>query len=94
MAEAGGDFTFVRDGYVARARLEQARGAWDAALDSMHKAELVARRSSHNLDIRLINAWRARLCLARGDLGAAVEWAQASGLRAEGPASSCANTSI
>lgn len=86
MAEAGGDFTFMRDGYVARARLEQVRGQWEAALATIHQAELLARRSQHNLDLRLISAWRARLCLARGDVGAAVEWAQASGLRADDPA--------
>lgn len=84
-AEAGGDFTFMRDGYVARARLDQARGAWDSALAYMAKAEQVARRSTRNNDGLLLAAWRARICLAQGDVRAAAEWAQASGLRADDP---------
>jgi LuxR family maltose regulon positive regulatory protein len=84
-AEAGGDFTFVRDGYVARARLEQARGDWDAALAAMARAEQIAHRSSTNRDITLLAAWRARLCLAQGDVAAAVEWAMTSGLSAGDP---------
>ncbi len=85
LAETGGDFTFMRDGYVARARLDQARGAWDSALAYMAKAEQVARRSTTNKDLLLLAAWRARICLAQGDLRAAGEWAASSGLRADDP---------
>ena len=82
-AEASGDFTFLRDGYVARARLAQARGAWEPALASIAQAEAVARRSATNTDLALLAAWRARICLAQGDRRAASEWAAASGLRAD-----------
>jgi LuxR family maltose regulon positive regulatory protein len=84
-AEAGGDFTFLRDGYVARARLAQARGAWDQALASMAQAEAVARRSTTNTDGQLLAAWRARICLAQGDVRAAGAWAAGSGLRVDDP---------
>jgi hypothetical protein len=65
LAEAGGDFTFLREGYLARARLEQARADWDAALLYTDKAEQVARRSSRNRDLDVIRAFRARLWLAQ-----------------------------
>ncbi len=84
-AEAGGDFTFMRDGYVARARLAQARGQWAAAREAMAQAEQVARRSRTNRDVPLLAAWRARLAVAEGDRPAALAWAAASGLSPDDP---------
>ncbi len=84
LAESGGDFTFVRDGYIAGARVEQARGNWDAALAVIHKAERVVGRSESNHDIALVAAWRARLCMAQGNLAAARRWAHDSRLNADG----------
>jgi LuxR family maltose regulon positive regulatory protein len=49
----------------------------------MARAEQVVRRSPTNRDIVLLAAWRARLCLAQGDLAAAAEWAAGSGLSAD-----------
>jgi LuxR family maltose regulon positive regulatory protein len=84
-AEAGGDFTFLRDGYVAQARLAQARGDWANARRCIARAEQVARRSLSNRDIPLMAALRARLSVAEGDLPAALDWAAASGLSADDP---------
>ena len=80
VAEAGGDFTFVRDGYIACARLGQARGDLDCALDFIRKAEGIARRSSSNYDMVLTAAWRARLNVMLGNRAAARHWLQTSGL--------------
>src|SRR5204862_1787777 len=71
-------------GYLALARLQQARGDYPAAratlaslADETHRrgfaAHLVARAAAE----------RARLALAAGDLDAAAAWARASGLTAE-----------
>jgi LuxR family maltose regulon positive regulatory protein len=84
LAESGGDCAFLRDGYVARARLEQSLGKWDCALVSVRKAEQVVRRHRPAWDTALVEAWQARLWLARGDLPAAERWARASGLTAGG----------
>ncbi len=80
LAELGGDFVFLRDGYLARARLEQALGNLDEALAFVHKAEQVVRRHQSSWEMLLVEAWRARLCLARGDQTGAAVWAQTCGL--------------
>jgi LuxR family maltose regulon positive regulatory protein len=82
LAERGGDFTFVRDAYLARARLDQARGDWDSALAYAGRAEQVARRSASNRDLSLVSAFRARLLVAKGQVDLAAEWARASGVEA------------
>ncbi len=76
LAEAGGDFVFVRDAYLARARLDWARGDLDSAMCDIRRARQVARGSStwH------IDAMCAHLQIARGNLAAAEYWAQQSGL--------------
>jgi LuxR family maltose regulon positive regulatory protein len=79
LAERGGDFVFRRDGYVARARLEQALGNWDAAGVFIEKAMRVARRSN----TAQVEAWQARLWLGQGNLAAAENWAQTAGLYAD-----------
>ncbi|MEP7357435.1 MAG: LuxR C-terminal-related transcriptional regulator, partial [Anaerolineales bacterium] len=82
LAERGGDFTFMRDAYLARAGLDQARGDWDSALDYAGRAEQVARRSASNRDLSLISALRARLLVSNGQVDQAAEWARASGVEA------------
>ena len=81
LAERGGDFVFLRDGYLAHARLEWARGNLARALAFVQKAEQVVRRHQCGWELALVEAWRARLWLAQGDLAAASQWAQAYGLR-------------
>jgi LuxR family maltose regulon positive regulatory protein len=80
LAEMGGDFVFLRDGYLARARLEQALGNPDEALAFVHKAERVVQRHRCPWETALVGLWRARLCLARGDRAGAAAWALTCGL--------------
>ena len=46
-----------------------------SALAIIQKAEQVARRSPTSIDIAYMQAWRARLHLAQGNLAAAERWA-------------------
>ena len=80
LAEMGGDFVFLRDGYLARARLEQALGNLDEALAFVHKAERVVEHHRSPWEKALVGLWKARLCLARGDGRGAEAWAETCGL--------------
>ena len=70
----------VVPGYIALARVRQAQGDPDGAFEALRNVELVA------LNSRISplwkgraeswgQAWRARLCMAQGDLRAAARWA-------------------
>jgi LuxR family maltose regulon positive regulatory protein len=83
LAERGGDFVFLRDGYLARARLELALGNADEALAFVHRTEQVVQSHRCTWETALIGIWKARLCLARGDLAGAAAWAKTCGLSAE-----------
>jgi LuxR family maltose regulon positive regulatory protein len=80
LAEMGGDFVFLRDGYLARARLELALGDLDDALASVQKAEQVVQYHRCAWETALVGLWQARLCLARGDLAGAATWSRTCGL--------------
>jgi LuxR family maltose regulon positive regulatory protein len=80
LAEMGGDFVFVRDGYLARARLELALGNLDAALAFVHKAEKVVQHHRCAWETAMVGLWRAWLCLAQGDLAGAAAWSRTCGL--------------
>jgi LuxR family maltose regulon positive regulatory protein len=82
LAELGGDFVFLRDGYIAHARLEQTLGNLDEALAFIGKAAKVVRQHRSTWETALVEAWRARLWLAQGNLVAAGRWAQTCGLAA------------
>jgi LuxR family maltose regulon positive regulatory protein len=82
LAERGGDFVFLRDGYLARARLALALGSEDEALAFVHKAEQVVQRHRCDWEEALVRTWKARVCLAGGDPGGAMAWLQTSGLSA------------
>jgi len=83
LTEAGGDFEFLRDGYIARARLDQANGNLDSALAFIQKAAQTVRRSRPAWDTAWIEAWRTRLWLAQGNLPAAARWMQTCNLSVE-----------
>jgi LuxR family maltose regulon positive regulatory protein len=86
LAETGGDFTFLRDGYIARARLEWAQGNWEKALASIHKAGQTVHPGQSAWNTAWLEAWQARLWVAQGDLPAAARWAQAyEGKREDNP---------
>jgi LuxR family maltose regulon positive regulatory protein len=55
-------------GYVTLSRVKQARGDEEGALETAREAERVARTSGADLQIAIVEAWMARLSLARGDL--------------------------
>jgi LuxR family maltose regulon positive regulatory protein len=80
LAGMGGDFVFLRDGYLARARLELALGNLDEALAFVRKAEKVVQHHRCPWEMALVGLWKARLCLARGDLARALMWVQTCGL--------------
>jgi LuxR family maltose regulon positive regulatory protein len=76
LAELGGDFVFLRDAYIACARLEQAVGNPASALAFIEKAEQVVRRHQPSWDTTLVEIWRARLELMQGNSTAAEQWAR------------------
>jgi LuxR family transcriptional regulator, maltose regulon positive regulatory protein len=74
----------VTHGYLSLALLQQARGRLDDAFATLERFANLARR--RDFAARLVarcEAARARLALARGDLSAAVSWAEATGLGAD-----------
>jgi LuxR family maltose regulon positive regulatory protein len=83
LIETSGDFEFLRDGYLARARLDQARGSLDSALAFAQRAAQTVRRSQPAWDTALVEAWRARFWLAQGNLLPAELWAQTCALSVE-----------
>jgi LuxR family maltose regulon positive regulatory protein len=83
LAELGGDFTFLRDAYIARARLEQTQKNWATCLEFTAKAEQVAHRSRNVQDGMLLTAWHARFLLARGDVDSAYDWAKQTDVKVD-----------
>jgi LuxR family maltose regulon positive regulatory protein len=72
-----GDAATVCDSYILLAKIHQARGDLDGALDALDEAEQLQRR--HNLGdgaAGLIAAHRVRVWLAQGNLQAAAQWSQ------------------
>lgn len=67
-------------GLAGLARIKHGLGDHAGALDLMAEAEHAAPSSAVVDLLNPVPALRARLALARGDLGGAVRWAQASGL--------------
>jgi LuxR family maltose regulon positive regulatory protein len=81
LAEAGDFIFFLTDVYLVRVRLAMAQKDWETASSFMQKAEQVARRCPTSIEIEILQAWRARLHLAQGNLAEAGQWAET--LRAE-----------
>ena len=81
--EAGGDFVFLRDGYLTAARLAQARGRHERVLQLVDRAGEAVRQGRSNWDASLVAAWRARLMLQQGKLDEAAGWADRCSLRVE-----------
>jgi LuxR family maltose regulon positive regulatory protein len=83
LAEQAGDFVFIRDGYLARARLCLARADPAGALQAIQRAESLVQRGYPAWDTMLVEAWKARALLAQGNPQAAAQWAQDVGSRVE-----------
>jgi LuxR family maltose regulon positive regulatory protein len=78
------DAETVALGYVALARLQQARGEHTEALATLDEfAQIAARRGFAGHLVARGAAVQAQVWLAQGDLPAAARWAEASGLSAE-----------
>jgi LuxR family maltose regulon positive regulatory protein len=65
---------------VAKALLREAEGDADGALDLLDEAERLYDMRDFFPDVRPIAALRARVLVARGDLGEALRWARGRGL--------------
>jgi LuxR family maltose regulon positive regulatory protein len=77
-----GSATILLDGYVALARLQQAKGDPGAALDTIQEAQGLADKLPPRFGGRLA-AYRARLWFAQGRLEAAARWAHERGLNVD-----------
>jgi LuxR family maltose regulon positive regulatory protein len=71
------------DGYVALARVRQAQGDAIRALDAMREAITVGQTLRTPRFLDTLKAWQARLWLSQGNVAAAIDWAQHSGLDAD-----------
>jgi LuxR family maltose regulon positive regulatory protein len=71
------DTTVMRDGYILLAKIHQARGDLDGALDALDQLEHFLRKhpSAHD-NFSSITAHRVRVWLAQGNLQASAQWAQ------------------
>ena len=67
---------------VAMARIRQAQGDLDGALDLLHEAERLY-MSDFSPNVRPVAAWKTRVWVAQGRLGEALGWAREQGLSAE-----------
>jgi LuxR family maltose regulon positive regulatory protein len=80
-----GQADILADGYIALARLQLAQRDVDAAANTLRKADALARKTKVDPWVLCwLDDCRLRLWLSTGDLAAAVRWAEASGLRADG----------
>ena len=80
-----GQADFLADGYVALMRLQLAQGDLPGALKTLRKLEhLVQRAKIDDFILCWLDECRLRLWLSEGNLGAAVRWAQTSGLSVDG----------
>lgn len=80
LGEWGGNVEMVLDGYLALARTRQALGDGAGSAEAFRKAERLAENHGRAEWTTRVNAWRARLSVARGDLREAVRWSEECGL--------------
>ena len=74
LAESIGDFVFIRDGYIAKSKLEQGLGNLESAVYHLKKAELIARNTETERGITPIRALQVRLWINIGDMQSAEHW--------------------
>jgi len=78
------DAEMIMRGYIALARLQQARGQGNSALETLDGFALVAHRHSFAPILMAHGAAvRAELELAQGNLAPAIQWAETAGLSAD-----------
>jgi LuxR family maltose regulon positive regulatory protein len=80
LAESIGDFVFLREGYIAKSKLEQSLGNLESAVSYLQKAELIARNTETARGITPIKALQVRLWINMGDMHSAEHGFKDSGL--------------
>jgi LuxR family maltose regulon positive regulatory protein len=84
LGEQWGNAEMLADSYVFAARTRQAQGDVQAAHKLIHKAEQLTRENKLSpLTIRQVEAHRARLWVAQGNLETAARWAASLGYAQE-----------
>jgi LuxR family maltose regulon positive regulatory protein len=83
LAESIGDFVFLRDGYIAKSRLEQSLGNLESAGIYLQKAERIARNTETAHGITPIKALQVSLWIGMGDIQSAEQWIKDAGLDIE-----------
>jgi LuxR family maltose regulon positive regulatory protein len=78
----GPGLQILTDGYLGLARVYQAQGNVDGALEAIRKAELVAHKHNPS-QVGRVAAAQARLWIVQGNLTAATQWMEECGLGAE-----------
>lgn len=74
LAESIGDFVFLREGYIAKSKLEQSLGNLEGAGYYLQKAEQIARNTETMRGITPIKALQVRLWIGRDELQPAEHW--------------------
>lgn len=83
LGEQGGNVEVVLDGLLALARTRQALEDGVGTAEALRKAKRLADNHGRAEWTSRVDAWRARLSVARDDLGTAVRWSEESGLSRE-----------
>ena len=74
VGEASGSVATLQSSFLLQARLHQAQGAREAALEALQEAERLAHRHQSPPDLAAVHAWRARCHLAWGEQPMAAHW--------------------
>jgi LuxR family maltose regulon positive regulatory protein len=76
LSEVGGFVLYLLAGHAILARVHQARGEANSALEVIQKAERLAQRYGYAYMTAVVAELRSRLWLAQGNLAVASRWAQ------------------
>lgn len=76
LAEDNFNWTFLLKGCLTMAKLVQAQGNSQAAIQFLQRAEEAASKAPQARESRQVPAWKALLALRRGDVAAALDWAR------------------
>jgi LuxR family maltose regulon positive regulatory protein len=76
LSELGGFVAYQVFGYALLARIYEAQGDRNSAVQVLQKAERLGQGYSYALVMALVAEWRIRLWVAQGNMAAASRWAQ------------------
>jgi LuxR family maltose regulon positive regulatory protein len=80
LGEQYGEQEIVLKGYLNLARLKQARGQTNAAIEALERAGAITSRDSRVPNVDHVSSWQAGISLVQGDLKAAGRWADSQEL--------------